>query len=159
MPGETYLLSFKFDSNGNKQYAITEHTLIRSSTNFNLELDTSGIPNLRNGFRMSFSSHAITKYKNHFYLILRENNRGEGAELLLKVNNKGKVVDYFELPTPVSFEPEPAFMNNQVVLSTHTSEGSLYHIVNLDNFSMQTIASASLGNSYLILMTINIIYI
>lgn len=144
LPGETYHLSFGSDKNGNnKQYAIREETLIHSGTNFNLKLDTSGIPNLRNGSRMSFSSHAITKYKNHFYLSLRENDRGEGADLLLKVNNKGKVVDYLELPNYVSASPEPAFMNNQVVFYTDTQEGSFYHTVDLDNFSIQTIAKDS----------------
>lgn len=137
LPGEDYLLSFSFGEKGLELDGITEQTVIGSSTKFHIKPDLSTVPNFSNGYRNSFSSSALTKYKDHFYFILRENERGLGAEILLKVNNKGKVVDYLELPGSVSSSPEPTFISGQLILSTYTQEGSSYHFVNLDDFSMQ----------------------
>ncbi|MDM5332821.1 hypothetical protein QUF56_06230 [Ureibacillus composti] len=119
-------------------------------TNFDLKVDKSTIPEISDGYRDDFSSEAIENYKNHFYLFIRKNDLGMGNHRLLKVNSKGKVVDYLELPE-VSSYPEPRFMKNQVIFSSIIPEGAFYHIVNFDKFEVQTITTTHSNYNYKVL--------
>lgn len=145
LPGESYYFTRP------DQPAIAQHTLTFTDTKFSLKLDTSTVPNISKGFRSSFSSLAVTKYKNHFYFFLRENKQGEGAERLLKMNSKGKVVDYLEIPNVVVNSPEPQFIGNQVILTSYAEEGSSYYLINLDDFSMKKIAKDSYESSHAVI--------
>jgi len=137
-PGEAYRLLFTQD---NFTPIISQRTISNDFTNFEIKVDRSTIPNVSDGYRISFSSDAITKYKDHFYFFLRKNERGMGMEQLLKVNNKGKVVDYLELADNVSDTNEPQFIGNQIIFSSYQEEQNLYHFINLDSFTETTIAS------------------
>lgn len=135
LPGESYYLS-RPDAP-----VVKQMTLIGTDTKFSLKLDTKTIPNYKKGFRSSFSSLAMTKYKNHYYFILRENTQGDGEERLLKMNSKGKVVSHIVLPGSVVSSPEPIFVGNQVLFMSINQNSASYSTVNLDSMKVTTTAA------------------
>ncbi|MEO4053252.1 hypothetical protein [Solibacillus sp. CAU 1738] len=136
-PGEAYILRYTPD---NFTPIISQQTISNDHTNFELKVDRSTIPNVNDGYRISFSSNTITKYKDHFYFFLRKNEMGSGNERLLKVNTKGKVVDFLELEDiNISDTNEPQFIGNQVIYKSLLGEQNFYHLLNLDTLTEKTI--------------------
>ena len=95
----------------------------------------------------------MKKYNNHFYLFLRENSQGDGAERLLKVNSKGKVVSHVVMPGDVVSSPEPFFIGGQAVMKTFEDGETYYYIVNLDTFKMTKLARDSFQSNHTLLMS------
>lgn len=138
VPGEKYSLYYP------ESPTITmENLTYQEQPKYRIKVDLNTIPDAQNGFRYSFSSLVITKYNNHFYTLLRKNNRGEGNQRLVKINSKGKVVDYMELPEAISNEilNEPIFIGNQLIFHSASEEHGSYHFINLDNFTEETIVT------------------